>query len=92
MATGGAVVAFRWSGWYGGGHQCDPDPPKYCAPSSYWLARLATGRRRWGAVLVHALVDDAEVAAGVAREPLHLLLRAAPLVSATEVTPEHIFG
>jgi hypothetical protein len=50
------------------------------------------GRRRWGAVLVHALVDDAEVAAGVAREPLHLLLRAAPLVSATEVTPEHIFG
>jgi hypothetical protein len=55
-------------------------------------APLATARRRRGAVLVHALVDDAEVAAGVAREPLHLLLRAAPLVSATEVTPEHIIG
>lgn len=49
------------------------------------LATAAVKRR--GAVLVRAVVDDAE--AGVARLPLHLLLGAAPLVAAPEVAPAY---
>jgi hypothetical protein len=44
-------------------------------------------RQRRGPVLVRAVVDDAEVAAGVARVPLHLLLGAAQPVPAPEVAP-----
>lgn len=47
-------------------------------------------RRRRRAVLVRAIVDDPEVAAGVARVPLHLLLGTTQLVPAPVVAPASV--